>query len=60
MVQRKEKLPVLQAIAKVCFDNPLETALVLLSIYMAFNMNTCAGKEQKKLAFIEHSLHQGR
>ena len=41
MVQRKEKLPVLQAIAKACSENPLETTLVIVGVYLMMNMSSC-------------------
>ena len=41
MNKQKDKLSCLQAIAKACSENPLETTLVIASVYLMINMTSC-------------------
>ena len=41
MNKQKDKLSCLQAIAKVCSENPLETTLVIAGVYLMMNMSSC-------------------
>ena len=41
MNKQKDKLSCLQAIAKACSENPLETTLVIVGVYLMMNMSSC-------------------
>ncbi len=41
MNKQKDKLSWLQAIAKMCSENPLETTLVIAGVYLMMNLPSC-------------------
>ena len=60
MDKQKDKLSCLQAIAKVCSENPLETTLVIAGVYLMMNMSSCHSEvsEPVKSALFLTKLYQ--